>query len=799
MRTKSSLRSSLARVSAALRSAHSHRWVVAGAALLLCLAGAAVFVHAMNRVFPIQDWLVWTVAQLWGWAFLFNLCTLCLGQFVLVRVLKLDQFPVLESAVFSAAIGTVGFTLAMYVAGALALYSRALAIALPLAFVAIGARDGLRLGVRLCRQLRSQHYGVLTTVVSGFGMVCVGLIYLGLLSPEAINYDSAWYHLRIAQDYARWGRIAPFTDYNSIVPHLASILHTWGYLIPGLDGARRWMMALHMEFALFLWTLVGVAAGIQRVTEDFTLRGTWVSLFLFPMIFVYDSNIGGAADHVFAFFAMPVVLATLELRNGFSKGRCALLAIAFAGASLTKYQASYLAVAIAPIVIVLWVRDWLRSAPRTSGGSASVGRGNLLWGPAILVGLCALLVSPHFLKTYLFHKNPVYPFLLQVFTKSTPTVPNAAILANNIFVDSPWVPVGSFLTRLWHAIGLFFTFSFEPHYSFTKNVPAFGSLFTLLLPCLLLIPVRRAIALAAFIGSGALIAWGMVFNVDRNLQTFTPILACVTGALLVKLWRLGWLARVGLMPLVAVQLVWGADAPFYGIQNQVHSGMELVRSTFDGRAPSRFEGYRRDFVSAGRALPRDAKVLLHGSHVSLGIDRDTLQDVGGYQGLISYEKVRSPRELFDYFRSLGITHMVRTHFLWESSRQEQVMYDLFLSRFGVPVGNFGGISVTAMPTQPPPSEAPYRVLCLGVNGYADGLYPVEALNVNEHLDHLVPGSQHYSAPERPVRGSSASELLRAADAALVRTPGSGEVASILGSAFEQIPTHGEALLYARRR
>jgi hypothetical protein len=775
----------------------SNRWVVAAAALLLCLAGSAVFAYAMNRVFPIQDWLVWTLAKIWGWVFLFSLCTFCLGQFVLVRILKLDQLPVLESAVFSAAIGTVGFTLAMYVAGALALYNRIFAVALPPVFLVIGGRDGFRLAVRLWRHLGSSRRGLLPAVVAGFGILCVGLIYLGLLSPDAVNYDATWYHLRIAQDYARWGRIRPFFDYNAIVPHLASILHTWGYLVPGLDGAPRWMMALHMEFALFLWTLVGVAAGIQRLTDDFTLRASWVSFFLFPIIFVYDSNIGGSADHVLAFFAVPVVLATLQLQNGFSKGRCALLAIAFAGASLTKYQAIYFAVAIVPIVVVLWLRDWIRSAASAPSGSVGVSRRDLLWAPAILLGLSVVLVSPHFIKNYLFYRNPVYPLLSQIFTNSTPTVPNASVLIDNIFVDAAWVPKGSFFVRLWHAAEVFITFSFKPHYSFSKDVPAFGSLFTLLLPCLLLVPARRATALAAAIATGALLAWGMTYNVDRNLQTFMPVMVCVTGALLVKLWRLGWLARLGLVPLIALQLVWGADAPFYGIQHQLYGAMDLIRSSYEGRAKSRFEGYRSNFVSLGKALPRDAKVLLHGSHVSLGIDRDTLQDVMGFQGLISYHKVRTPREMFDYLRSLGITHMTRTQVVWDSSRQEQILYDLFLSRYGVSRGNFGGNPLSAIPTQPPPVEQPYRVLCLGLYGYANGLYPIEAMNVNEHLDTKF---RKYPAPERQWEGSNAAELVGAADAVLVRNLGSyGEVSSMVASAFESIPTHGDEQVYARRR
>jgi hypothetical protein len=789
---------SSARAAAALRflrTAGSNRWVAAATALMFCLAGTVVFASVMDHVFPIRDWLVWSLAPLWGWVLLFSLSTLCFGQLVLVRWLKLDRLPVLESAVLSAAIGTVGFVMALYGAGALALFRPAFAVALPLAFLALGARDGFPFIVRMGGSLGRHPRGLLPTAIAGFGILCVGMVYLGLLSPDAINYDSSWYHLRIAQDYARWGGIRPFTDYNATVPHLASLLHTWGYLVPGIDGAQRWMMALHMEFGLFLWTLVGVAAGIQRLTEDFTLRSSWATFFLFPIIFVYDNNMGGAADHVLAFFAVPVILATLQLRNGFSRGRCALLATALAGAALTKYQAVYLAIPIAPIVVVLWLRDWMRAA-RAPKDTVATLRRELLWAPVRLVGLCLILIFPHLIKNYLFYRNPVYPFLLQVFHNSRPTAPNSTVLVNNIFTDPGFVPTGTLFDKVWHALGLFCSFSFKPNYSFTKDVPAFGSLFTLLLPCLLLVPARRAVALTAFIATGALLVWGMTYNVDRNLQTFMPVLVCVTGALLVKVWRLGWLARLGLVPLLAMQLIWGGDAPFYGSQDRVDSAINLLRSTFDGRAKSRFDGYRSNFVAVKKALPSDAKVILHGSHLSLGIDRDTLQDVAGFQGLITYHQVHSPRELFDYYRSLGITHFVRTQVMWDSSRQEQILYDLFLSRHAVFVGNYGGILVHAMPVTPPPSESSYRVLCLGLEGYADGLYPIGALNVNEHL---APKWRHYPVPEQPVKSGNAADLLRTADAVLIRGAGANaEVTSMLADAFESIPTHGDGRVYARR-
>jgi hypothetical protein len=769
------------------------RWVRGLAAMLLGLGGTVIFARVMGAVYPLRDWLAWPMMALWGWVLLMNLACLSFGHRVLVRVLKLGRLPALEAAVFSMVVGTVGFILAMYLGGAFGWYVPSFGVALPLGLLALGGLDGARLLVRCSKDVASSRYTVWSLVIGAFGVLCVGLLYLGLLTPDAVNYDASWYHLRMAQDYARWGRIEPFWDYNAIVPHLASILYTWGYLVPGLEVAQRWMMALHLEFSLFLWTLAGVAAGVRRLVGDASLTSSWAAFFLFPIIFVYDHNLGAAADHVLAFFSVPVALATLRVLEGFTRGRCALLAIALAGATLAKYQAVYL---IAPVVVMVsvgWLRAWLRIGKGYSPTTQRALRRNLWWAPAILVGLGTLLVSPHFIKNLIFYHNPVYPFLQDVI-ESTPTVPNAHLYVQCTFTDISWVPKGTFWMKVENAVKLFFTFSFYPHYSFTNNVPAFGSLFTLLLPGLLLVPGRRAIALVAFIATTALLAWGMTYNVDRNLQTFMPVLVCITGALLVKLWRLGWLARVGLIPLVGLQLLWGADAPFYSAHDHLRAAIDLARTGFEGRAKSRFEGFRSSFVAIGEALPPDAKVLFHASHNSLGIDRDIFLDMAGFQALISYHQARTPRELYEYFRSRGITHLLEGQGIWESTRQESVLYNLLMNRYATQLGRFGGYRLAAMPDEPPPAEAPYRVLCLQLHGYADGLYPIERLN---RVERMPAELLEYPPPERALDGNLL-ELLQAADAVLVRGHNQ-EIGTELGAAFERIPCLGDVTLHVRRR
>ena len=771
-------------------------------AMLLGLAGAAVFLNVLDHVYPIRDWLVWTVLPLWGWAILWCLASLGFGQLVLVRILGLSHLRALESAVLSMAVGTVGFVLAMYIGGALALFTPTFALLLPLAMLALGGYDEYRLLLRLRREMLEGRRTALSTTAVMFGVVCIGLVYLSLIAPSAINYDSAWYHLRVAQDYARWGRIAPFYDYNSCVPHLASILYTWGYLVPGLMGAQRWMMALHLEFALLLWTLAGVTVGVQRLINDYQIKGTWVAFFLFPMIFVYDSNLGGAADHVLAFFSVPILLAALHVIKGFTRSWCSLLAIAMAGALLTKYQAVYIIAPVAALISIAWLGSWIRLLFRRFGLAGTYNIHNLKWAPVVVIGIGVLCTLPHFLKNYLFYRNPVYPFMQDVFTGTTPNVPNASAYVNTIFTDPSWIPVGTFWEKFKHALELFFTFSFRPHYSCINYVPTFGSLFTLLLPGLALLHMRKTIGLAAAVGTGALLIWGITYNVDRNLQTFMPILVCVTGALLVGLWRLGWLARVGLVPLVALQLIWGADVPFLPADGSYCSGSDrlsssiaLIRSGYQGRAKSRFESYFSNYVAIGMGLPETAKVLLHEAHLSLGINRDVLLDMAGFQGLITYDHLRSPRELFDYYRSLGITHILDGPGHGEATRQELALYYLFLTRYCESMNNTGG-RVFALPSAPPPFEAPYQVLSLGVHGYTDGLYPIESLNAAEHLPEYL---RKYDAPAQPLTPTNTSSLLRLAQVVLSGTSGHTDINAELTNAFEQIHTADGVTVYARRR
>ena len=713
---------------------------------LISVFGVALYARYVNPIYAIEDWLAWPLLTLVGYVVLGNLGWFAAGNWVVQGLLGLRDLPLLEHAVLSGAVGVLTFTEVMYVAGALGWFTPAFAVALPLAFIALGSRELVAFYRRYSAGARRRPpASAAVLLLWAVGGALTFLIYLGALSPDSVNYDATWCHLTVAQDYAREGRIVPFPgDYSKNVPQLASIVYTWGFLVPGLkEPALRWMMALHQEFALFLWTLAGVAAAVRAMVSGPRLGGAWAALYLFPIIFVYDHNLGAAADHVAASFALPGLLAAGRMLERVTWQRAMLLVLCVAGGMLTKYQTFYWAL---PLLLVVGGKlAWL-SVQQLRGAGAQGSRQLLLIWLVLLVGL-PLFVSPHFLKNWIFYRDPVYPLAQELFPNVRPSVPNAVFLFNNVFTDQNWVPRGTVVEKIKRALELTLTFSFEPHYSFTKNFPVFGALFTLLLPALVFIRRRGPKVLGAFAGMAALFIWGLTFNVDRNLQVFMPILVATTAAILIEIWRLGWLCRVAVAPVVLFQVVWGADAFFYSSQDRIRSALDLIGSGYAGSGKTRFDRYRASYVALGKALPLDATVLLHGSHISLGIDRRLILDWAGFQGLISYSQVRNTHELWHLYRGLGVTHLLYAPGERPAgSIQEEIVFQTLVHGLDRPVSSAGGYRMHRLPSQPPPVEPPYKVLTLGLYGYGSGVFVIDQLSTNEYVG---PAKRRYAQPLAP--------------------------------------------------
>lgn len=706
-----------------MRSLVSHARVVLIVALLGC--AAALLANSVDTFAPVRHWLVWRLMVVWAWQALFVAGCLSLGSLLCWRLIRgFEELPNLEALVMSMAVGVVGMVFAIYILGAMRLLGPEAAVTMPLAMIAAGFLSPMP--GRLVGFLRTwrPRLSPMQMAILAFGIAGVAAVYLHVIDPLAPNHDALWTHVVIGNDIAREGRlVAERADWAKNFPHLASIVFAWSFMLPGLSFAMQMLMVMHTEFVLFLFTLAGVAAAARWLLGARAGHGlAWVGFFLFPNIVIYDSDLGASADHVAAFFVVPMCLAIARsIERPERWGTWAVGGLLMGATLITKLQSAYLAMFLCVLVTVVAL---VRAGLALRRGLGVRGVRLALVGPVALAACTVLGAAPHLVEHTVFYKNPVYPFAQDVFRGSTPTMPDAPAMVKVVLTgDHKHGPAGDTRwARIKAGLRLVFTFAFEPHYSFLGTRPSFGFLFTLLSPLVLLLPRSRRMKIGALVTSAALFAWAMTYQIDRNLQILQPLLAAVTVGVMVRVWSLGLLARAALALPIVLQASWNMQYLFEPLQPR----FELARLGAEGQVDHREIKTRRQM---NHLLPEDAIVLLHAQHVSLGIERETLHDVGGFQGLIDQRPLHTTRAMYDRYRALGITHLVWNPTAYASSRQEEVVFNLLFTLDSTGLGFFGSNRLAILPAAPPPVESPYRMLSLGVPPYRDGIYTIDQMNM----------------------------------------------------------------------
>lgn len=733
------------------------------AATLICACGVYVFARRLDASFPISEWLVWSLLPVWAYALLFNLACVVFGSFLARHLLQDRELPAIERLLQSMMLGLVAFVLGLYLLGFCRLFKPAAAVVLPLAFIGVGFRDARALWQELVAWRAAiappkpveRVLGSLA-VLSGGALLL--FMYLEALDPSAINFDAAWYHFPIAQDYARIGRIVAFPGENHrAFPHLTSMLHTWALLVPRLPRtSQHWMLSLHLEYSIVLWRIVGAAALARRLLGGRDVRGLWAGFFLFSSIFVYDQNIGGSADHFQGFFAVPLALAALNALQRFDVRWCILLGAALGGHVLVKYQGVYLFVAVTLVagtrLVFLLGRYWWRARCQRLS-SDDVPWRPLLRGLGALALTFALVSAAHFGKNAVFYKNPVYPFAQSIFKASEPK------RQPGFYTETPireaFTPREQGLARQVWALRKLFDYSlYTSNRGLTKQRPYMGSLFSLLLPCALLVPTRRRFGVVVALVTLAFMAWANSAPNDRYLISFYDLCIGVALALIVQVWELGWPARVGLVPLVLLQTVWSADAMLYYGRKRLDAAVDMVTDGYDGKYDSRLNE-RSTQAQITRATPKDAVILARNYKGLLGLDRTVLSDIRAAQDYISYANLKDPRDFYDVLAARHVTHLLypkgdRRPERWNNTI---LFTDLFVHH-ATRVKRFGKLQLGELPREPPPHTQPYLVVVSGVRGVSDGIYGVEQLDFDPRGPERFTPRPH---PRRPL--SAASEVL----------------------------------------
>ncbi|MBM4782293.1 MAG: hypothetical protein GQE15_31835 [Archangiaceae bacterium] len=647
-------------------------WAPGVVPLIIGLVALWYFHGVVAAQDPLSNWVVgrylgvMLLAGLWGGS------AWCGGFFVTER-LKLTAVPLRERLVFSFALGLLAWALLVVAMGLLGVLGKAMFFAMPLFFYGLGGLPllkTLRRASRLRRHVRARPPRVFDRVLFGLGLIGVALIWVNLLTPRNLMYDARWYHLSLAEQFAVSGRVYRLDEgwFNGTMPHLTTWLQTWSFLSPFGQLFDRLELAAHLEFVVFLATLASLPVLIDALLPRPRLGSSWALRFLFPGVLLYDSSLGGGADHVLAFWAVPLFLA---LRRFWKRPTTAhgVLFGAFAGAAaLTKYQALFLLMGpglavtarVGLSVIQKARRDFLKPALVTAGAALAIS-------------------SPHWALNALWHHNPVYPYLSNV----CPSTPMSEGIEPHIS-EVAWQPKGTTKEKLLETAKATLRFGFESHDwdTFHGNRPVYGSLFLVAMALLAFAFRRRAVLALGLSTWVAVPLWYWTQHQDRYLQAIAPWCTVVVAVVFAGVWRRFVLARPAVVGLVGLQVLHAADLPTLPAHSTLNAQpvtevLSLLSSN-DGAAPEKLIDGHYSISRIDKLIPREAKVLVHEVHIHLGLQRAAVRDHVQRQGAIAYSVLGDTGSVIEKLRSLGVTHVLWTP---TPAGQQLIGDDLVFLRF----------------------------------------------------------------------------------------------------------------------
>lgn len=698
-----------------------------GASALVLLCGLLLVSTWVNDFVPFSEWIAWRLALHFLASALFLVSCLGMGLSLLSLV---DRSPSRtdERVVLSLTLGTLASFSLIFGAGLMGALGSTFFFVLPALQLALGGKALLSLFRHQSRVLskfgfalfRPRTWPEASAVVLGL-LGCL-LLYAQMVTPANLGADTHWYHLPIAEHYATSGAITPFVEgwYPGAYPQLASVLYTWAFCLPFGVLADKTYLVSHLEWVFFLATLGSLGVLVRRVAGRGRFPFAGAVLFLFPGIFVYDSGLIGAADHILAFLVPPLGLALFRFLRLRTTGSAVVLALVLSTTALCKSQGVYFVPFAAGSALFVMVRY------------------RELRAPLVLAAVALLATSPHWLKNWLWYGDPVYPLLHSVFP-SPGTYEGAMDLLPQGLQEPRFRPQGSGM-EFWGELFLTsFDFSFVPHNwkPFHGDRPVFGFLYTLFLP-LLVFQKRAGRALFLALGVQCAIAvWFSTFQQDRYLQAALPWMVVVTAVGLHRAWTQGLLVRVLAGALVLFQFVYALDLPF--LQTHAMAGGSPLTRTIRFAAAGH-EGKHEDRLriwgtlqDAAKVIPEDALLLMHDVQEQLGVGVPTISDRLRWQSRIHYARPKTARDAAKMLADLNTSHVLwpvtPSLFRVDDLANEVAFADL-MTRFAGKSDRFGRFRVAAW-SEVEPGRVPERALRVGVvscqRHLRSGIYDVGVL------------------------------------------------------------------------
>jgi hypothetical protein len=751
---------------------------------IVLLAGAGVFTAVVHHSYAVHTWLIWRYCGYWLGASFWAVSLLSFGHFALSRVF---DGTLRKSELFMLALpfGAFAFGLSIFAIGLLHGLHAVTFFLLPAAFIALGARGVLRDLRAIRRHLRftgELKVNVWALPALAFGVVAFGLLYIQTLHPAGFTFDARWYHLTIAQRYALEHKVGPFPEgfWNAAWPHLFSYQYAWAFLAPLPLIFDRLELCAHLEVMTFVLTLAQVPVMVRRLIPGARVGVTWVLFMLFPGLYLYDSNLCAGADHFAAFFALPIALTFLRAYRSYRWENVALFAFFGAAAVMTKYTAA--PIAVIPSLVLLARGAWLLFKQRDAQVLKCIGA---------LVAISLIFTAPNWLANIIWYGDPVYPML----SKHFPSHPFVADTPDQLKILHGTSRPGQLTPQgLLAALRTTVTFSFIPNdwWDLHRDVPLFGSLFTLTLPCLAFVRGARRIAWLYAMAMASVFCWYIISHYDRYLQATLPWMVAATASCLILIWRTGGVFRYAVAPLIVLQAAWGSDVPFITTHNLIgdsplrHSAKFLASGYEQQRG--RLSVYE-PMPAIGKAVPKDATLMIHDAILTLGTDRKWVADL--HQSRISYGLLVSPKAIHQMLKDqLGVTHVAWPgNSIYRDTVAGDLAFHYYAHNYTLNQRMVGGFSVADLPAAAPADDrSDFDVAYWSCGSpYSSGMYQLSQLR----LPVVDPGPR----PQPLSRLGKVASALERADLLVIDRPCHGDVHP--GAEFKYATRRGNSELWLR--
>ena len=155
-------------------------------------------------------------------------------------------------------------------------------------------------------------------------------------------------------------------------------------------------------------------------------------------------------------------------------------------------------------------------------------------------------------------------------------------------------PTGTLTEQLSETASQFFRIGFKDFARgrFHGKWPMFGTLFSLTIIWLPFLRKSRRVWAVLLMTHLGVFCWYFLSHIERYLQALGPWMAAVVAAAVILAWHRGLWARILVGSVVLLQVVWGADAPFYPThamnkKSPIVTSAELIHSGFSGKIKSR--------------------------------------------------------------------------------------------------------------------------------------------------------------------------------------------------------------------